>query len=796
MKKTLLACLACFGGAVLGLRGEVARASRSGKIALSQSGFELRPCVFLPGWRMIGASGGETENGLVPFAFKFGEARATGRASFVETADGKVSARWLMTVDKPVKVEQLFIGSDLPLEIRSGGTYAVDGVEAAFPDVGSNFHFGWKKKARSLVLKDKTGRTPLSLVFDTPTEIFFQDNHRFGGGVELRIVAPERHLEPGCFVEWGMTIAGGDGLTLEIQKPFTVEANGTWLPFSVKRGIVKGSALDFSAVSGLDAPAGKYGRVVVRDGHFEFEGRPGERRRFYGVNLCFGANYFQSPESADRFASELARRGYNAIRFHHHDGMLVDKAKGSTVINPQRMRELDALAAAFIRHGIYITTDLYVSRAVPWREVGVDKPGDLSMNDYKMLLRENEAVFSNLCAFAKNWLTHVNEFTGRRWADEPGVAWISFANENCPDNFRHNLDDAGFAAEVERENRFYARMAKFLREEVGAKQLFTDLNGWSTSERWASCRRAFDYVDMHFYVDHPRFLEGVWRLPSECKNEIPFVKDEVQGVNWAGKCRVPGKPFTITEWNFSAPGNYRGVGGIATGAWAAREDWDGLWRFTWGHSVESVKDPCGQAVDYFNMSGDPLSLAGERASMCLFLRGDLAAGDASALKVDGGKGTMTLDTPRTAGGFAPCGTIAAGAFTATIGETPTTLWASSLDGAPLRQSKRILVTHLTDVQNTGARFADETMKVLLNWGGLPHLMRRGRAEVSLALDAGAFTVYVLEADGSRRSEVPSTYQDGKLAFVADIARDPGAASYLYEIVRAKGKVQGVINSHR
>ena len=38
--------------------------------------------------------------------------------------------------------------------------------------------------------------------------------------------------------------------------------------------------------------------------------------------------------------------------------------------------------------------------------------------------------------------------------------------------------------------------------------------------------------------------------------------------------------------------------------------------------------------------------------------------------------------------------------------SPATVWASSLDGAPLRVSRRILVTHLTDVQNTGAEYAD------------------------------------------------------------------------------------------
>lgn len=766
------------------VNGGVAKEGLAGKITLERSGLEIAPRAFMPGWRYVAVSGGMSKCGASAFGLRFGSVRGAGRASFVETQKGEISARWFVAVDGAVRVEQMFLGSsDIPDDIRIGGSYVQDGVESPFPAVGSNFHFGWKKDVRELVLKDKTGHSRVTLRFDAPSSMMFQDNHRFGGGFELRIVAAEKDLSPGRIVEWGLTIREDEPLTLHKREPLVVEQGETWLPLSVKGGIVRGSALDFSSISKLDAPAGKHGRVVVRDGHFEFEDAPGVPRRFYGVNLCFGANYFQSLETAERFADELAHRGYNAVRLHHQDGMLVKKGQDSTTIDPVRMRELDALAAAFIRRGIYITTDLYVSRSVPWRDIGRDKPGNIEMGEYKMLVREDEQAFSNLCAFAKNWLTHVNAFTGRRWADEPGVAWISLVNENCPDNFRPNLDKSGRARYAEIENRFYSRMTRFLKETVGAKQIFTDLNGWSTSDAWNSCRTAFDYVDMHFYVDHPRFIEQSWKLPSECANELPFSGNVPNGVSWAGKCRIPGKPFTITEWNFAAPGRYRGVGGIVTGAWAAREDWDGLWRFAWSHSVEGVKNPCGQAMNYFDMSGDPLSLAGERASICLFLRGDIASGDSSALNVDGRAGTMTIRTARTAGGFAKRGLISAGALTADISESPATIWASSLDALPLERSRRILVTHLTDVQNTRSRFADGDMKILLDWGGLPHLMRAGKAEVSLAVESGKFKVFVLDADGSRRCEIPVAVRGGKIAFTADVSRDRGNASYLYEVVR-------------
>ena len=74
------------------------------------------------------------------------------------------------------------------------------------------------------------------------------------------------------------------------------------------------------------------------------------------------------------------------------------------------------------------------------------------------------------------------------------------------------------------------------------------------------------------------------------------------------------------------------------------------------------------------------------------------------------------------GVFSEGGRMRAGCLAADCGGVPATIWASSLDGKPLADSSRILLTHLTDVQNTGATFEDDTMRVLLAWGDLPHLM--------------------------------------------------------------------------
>ena len=139
-------------------------------------------------------------------------------------------------------------------------------------------------------------------------------------------------------------------------------------------------------------------------------------------------------------------------------------------------------------------------------------------------------------------------------------------------------------------------------------------------------------------------------------------------------------------------------------------------------------------------------------------------------------------TDRTCGGFEEKGVVDAGVLRAKL-DGYATVWASTLDGKPFSESRRLLFCHLTDVQNTEIAYADSSRKELLRWGRLPHLMRKGKADVLLSLGAGEWKVYALDCAGMRRCEVPSRFADGNLGFEADVSRDPADATMLYEIVR-------------
>ena len=94
----------------------------------------------------------------------------------------------------------------------------------------------------------------------------------------------------------------------------------------------------------------------------------------------------------------------------------------------------------------------------------------------------------------------------------------------------------------------------------------------------------------------------------------------------------------------------------------------------------------------------------------------------------------------------------------------------------------MLITHLTDLQNTDVRYADAGRRVLLDWGRLPHLVRKGRATVTMRLPVAARArVWGLETDGSRGAPVACRVENG--ALVVPLDTDAGGRARLaYEVV--------------
>jgi len=593
------------------------------------------------------------------------------------------------------------------------------------------------------------------------------------------------------------------GISPGQRSAYIVKEGDGWVRIDHRNDIAPGSALDFSTMGLLDAPAGKHGWLKAKGGHFEFEGLPGVEQRFYGVNLCQSANYMDH-DLADRVVDRFVRCGYNSVRIHHHDGMWA--------ASEANREKLDYLIAKCIERGIYITTDLYVSRPVKWLDIGIDRDGKMPKDLYKTYVGIYEPAFTNWCIFAKAFLSHVNPYTGRSYADEPGMPLVSLVNEGClwRDSARigdekilaawHEYGGTGdvpFSRGISGKEhrafdewinaRIWTKCSDYVRS-LGAKALLTNDNNGPRHGESEGLTPRYDYVDNHFYVDHPSFIEESWRLPSRCENKNPICVDKPQ-IFHAGWAKDSAKPYTITEWNFSGPGRYRGMGGILTGALAAEQEWDGLWRFAYSHSRQNLNDNPERAPGYFDCVADPIISASDRASVCLYLRRDAMSG---SLKTDKENGSMTLVSPRTCGGFAEAGIIDAGALSFAVSTNgvashavPTTLWVSSVDGKPITESSRMLLTHLTDVQSDGTKFADASCTILIK-RGVGCLAEVGAADVVLRLnEVRCYQVWALAANGARRFAVPCRIEKGALHFAVATRGDDGKGVMHYEISNSR-----------
>ena len=424
--------------------------------------------------------------------------------------------------------------------------------------------------------------------------------------------------------------------------PYRVVPDGkTWVKLPHRHGIEPGGILDFSVLN--DAPAGKYGRIISKDGHFAYE-QTGRRVRLIGTNLCYTANYLKKPE-ADRIAAHFQKMGYNAVRFHHTDVHLRKGNWGSTVsddIDPEYLDRLDYLFAAMKKAGLYVTIDLYSQRRFGKGEIlGVDRVVE---GDIKGLLPIHEPAFEAWKKLVVKWMNHVNPYTGLAWKDDPALVFVCPLNEDTvasawggvarpfylarfaewkkQNGLTSTVGDpardplfARFLIEVKMASN--RKVAAFLRD-LGVKAMLSGSNWWDTKAQ-AFTRDQFDVVDNHQYADHPQ----PWSLPAKYNQQSTLRSHPTYMTPiFMASTRQFGKPFTVTEYNFCAPNRYRAEGGALMGAYASLQDWDGLYRFAWAHNAKRVNDSL--SLFGFDLSSDPLNQLTERQIVLLFGRGDIA----------------------------------------------------------------------------------------------------------------------------------------------------------------------------
>ena len=171
---------------------------------------------------------------------------------------------------------------------------------------------------------------------------------------------------------------------------------------------------------------GEQDRVRVKDGHF-FAG--GERIRFWGVNLSFGAN-LPTHTDAVHIARRLAAAGVNTVRLHHMDSARWPRgwwnSRDGKTIEAEAFDRLDYFIDQLAGNGVYVNLNLHVGRdhskyvGLPEANRKYDKISNIF----------TPAIIDAQKDFARQVLGHVNKYRNMTYARDPAIAIVEITNEN------------------------------------------------------------------------------------------------------------------------------------------------------------------------------------------------------------------------------------------------------------------------------------------------------------------------------------------------------------------------------
>jgi hypothetical protein len=573
-----------------------------------------------------------------------------------------------------------------------------------------------------------------------------------------------------------------------------------WPAFEPAGPIEPGSALDASTL--LDAPAGKHGFVMVRDGRLAFQ--KGGRARFHGAVLLPPLAVIE-PERADALADDLARRGVNLVHLAELDApygpgrsLIDDTADDTSTLDPDARTRLDHLLAALKTRGIYVTLDLNAARLLRSED---RVPGGTALPPGGgPAAGFDPALAGVILKYAGNLLDHVNPETGLALKDEPALAWIGLAGERSLFDLIDEPDALpGESAAVLRaigesrnagagrrlwqvvEAEQWRGLADALRKR-GVKVPIAGSAHWRREPEFvaAQAARGLDLIDDRLYWGPPLYV-----LPERLG--LPWAADGGLVAD-AGKKRRGDRPYVVSQWCARTEGlwalPHEGADLLLAAERAAAGDWDALVRRgvflypeSWGASAPGTTGGGDLFPIVEVLNANPAAFAMLPHAASLMLRDAAARGGGRAnprrLAWDPATGRLAIDSPHTqALAIGLDSRPARFAALAIDGRTPGAVVAvSSFGREPIAEAKRLLVTAVGRVEPTGMTYADACRTEPGQPGRPPLLCEPVRADVTWTR-GGTIKAYALDNAGRRAAEVPLETTAAGARLVLD-GRAPG-----------------------
>ncbi|MFI5382186.1 MAG: carbohydrate binding domain-containing protein, partial [Tepidisphaerales bacterium] len=259
----------------------------------------------------------------------------------------------------------------------------------------------------------------------------------------------------------------------------------------------------------------------------------------------------------------------------------------------------------------------------PYETMGLSGGLDLTADwqEYQLgfkAAKDDDRVKLNFCSAyqpASVWIKNVQLFSGGqvglRTDEDPAAGSVAVCKKGQPFASLRLRDWHRFLQEI--DEKYFVGMYSFLKKDLGVKCAVTGTIAYGPLGTIGQAK--MDFVDQHSYWEHPHFPRRQWDMNDWVINNKPM-SDSPQGSTMAGlvTTRVLGKPYTVTEYQHSAPNEWQAECMPMIATIAAAQDWDGVFIFAYSHN-QNYKKQRMELLRHRRQPGEDGSLAAGRPAV-------------------------------------------------------------------------------------------------------------------------------------------------------------------------------------
>jgi hypothetical protein len=455
----------------------------------------------------------------------------------------------------------------------------------------------------------------------------------------------------------------------------------------------------------------------------------------------------------------------------------------------------------------------------PWSNLGLSRRVELKRQWQKFRFgfvakaddRNGRLSFAFGTSETPFYLANVQLHPGGRVSLQKGESLGSGNVKVFADNESRNrtLDRMQFLAETEKG--YFDDMKNFIRRELGCKVLVTGTIVFGPLGLYT--QSDMDFIDVHAYWQHPRFPGRPWDSGNWLIEQKPMTDHPEEATLFRlAASRLKGKPFTLSEYNHPAPLDSQAECVPMAASFAAAQDWDAVWLYTYSHSSDDWYR--ANLNSYFDIDTNPAKWGFMRAGAAIYREGLVRPLGGSTVAIinqsfnlleqlarlhiehdrdmmdvvsdlcgatrqnilenkifisleSSGSAENSIRSPISLKWSVENGRgvymVGSGAGVLT-GDTSrfercqidepefAVITATPLDGMAWPQSSTILITACGRCENVGMEFSKDRRTVGRNWGRGPVQIETVKGEVQIP--GGSWTCQALGPDGLAKSDVP------------------------------------------